>query len=123
MIPDVVAILLVVPLLVLAFYAYQYKNPILLIFCAVIAAIIAVLSFTGVVYINDGSKVCEVVVNQSVTVDASTTQYSYTNYCYTLSNEKLTFKQTVLGSFFALLTLYLLYQATLGLFFTKDKGE
>lgn len=109
--------LLIIPGLVLIFYAYHFKNPILLVFSAMMALLVMSLAFSGRLSIEHENEVCTFTSTNSTTVgNVSSTET--TSYC-TVPTVTYSFNDRMLGILFLLLSLYLLYQAALGLFFVK----
>lgn len=105
---------LIIPLLVFMFYSYQYKNPYLLFMSALMLVFIGLMFYTGTIFIDNGSRTCEVVVSNSTILSNTTTSYQYDSFCYNLTNTSLNFNQVTFGTVFLVISLYFIFQAVLG---------
>lgn len=106
--------LLVVPILVLCWLAYQYKNPFLLIFAALLVIVLASLAYTGKVSFDQEKQRCDVV---STTHEDNSSTVETTCELVTINN---TFYGRMMGLLLLFLSMYLLFQAVLGVFFVKE---
>jgi hypothetical protein len=98
---------------ILLYLGYQYKNPYIILLAGVGILLIAMFFWTKSIVFEDYSQVCETVVANSTTIDNTTVAYTYTNFCYDVTNSKIGFNQTIFGTFFVILSLYVIYQGVL----------
>ena len=99
---------------ILLYLGYHYKNPYIILFAGVGILLIATFFWTKSIVFEDYSQVCETVVANSTIIDNSTIGYDYTSFCYDVTNSKIGFNQMLLGTFFVILSIYVVYQGVLG---------
>lgn len=122
MISNTIFYVLIIPLLVFMFYSYQYKNPYLLFMSALMLVIVGLMFYTGTIFVDNGSRVCEVVVSNSTIVSNTTTSYQYADFCYSITNTTLNFNQVTFGTVFLVISLYFIFQAVLGVMDNKNSN-
>lgn len=110
--------MLLIPFLVFIYYAYQYKNPYILLGAGVIAVLLGTMFYNGTIFVDDGSKMCQTVI-ANTTVISNVTSYNYTNYCYIITNNRINYSQTIIGSLFMIFALYFIFQAGIGTLYNK----
>lgn len=91
-------IIILVLFLAFVFFGYKYNDPFLLVFGSIIVFFLGGIIITGSINILDDSKTCEsVVANSTLTNGNNTVSYDYKSFCFSNTNEKITFRQVAFG--------------------------
>lgn len=84
--------------------------------------LVGLMFYTGTIFVDNGSRVCEVVVSNSTIVSNTTTSYQYADFCYSVTNTTLNFNQVTFGTVFLVISLYFIFQAVLGVMDNKNSN-